>query len=270
MRLLVRCAVSAFLSWIAVCLGALLAGQVAQPGGTDLRALAVENFMAARTLRDNVEARKLMTAALEQDYQRGKRLSIRVRSGRIVAFNYDPASIKSSGDKAFEGQVESLWADLNEQVFATQYERIKFIKFKDDWLADEIEFLKSVPGRRVLPFNVVSEKRGKLAVETVKKFMKDFINRNPTLAIESLTQEFQNRFRSQQELEAFLVGPTDPYYAAYELHTLTQTDPREMEVKLKIYLVSKGKKGAESQEARLVVKEGKTDWNIDQFEFIKS
>jgi hypothetical protein len=269
MRPLIKCAVSAFLSWIAVCLGGLLAGQVTQTGGTDLRALALENFMAARTLRDNVEARKLMTASLEEDYLRSKRLSIRVRSGRIVAFNYDPASIKGSGDRSFEAQAESLWADLNEQIFATQYEKIKFVKLKDDWLADEIEFLRSVPGRRLLPFNVVSEKRGKLAVNTVKKFMKDFINRNPKLAMQSLTQEFQSRFKSQEELETFLAGPTDPYYAAYELHTLTQTDPREMEVKLRIYLVSKGKKGAESQEARLVVKEGKTDWNIDMFEFVK-
>ena len=164
MRPLIKCAVSGLLSLTAVCLGGLLAGQVTQTGGTDLRILALENFMAARTLRDNVEARKLMTAALEEDYLRSKRLSIRVRSGRIVAFNYDPASIKGSGDKSFEAQAESLWADLNEQVFATQYEKIKFIKLKDDWLADEIEFLKSVPGRRLLPFNVVSEKRGKLAV----------------------------------------------------------------------------------------------------------
>lgn len=255
----------------AFCLG--LAGDTgsAQAGGiTDLRALAVENFMAARTLEHNVEARKLMTASLEEDYLRGKRLSIRVRSGRVVAFNFDPASIKGSGDKQFEVEVESLWADLNEQVFATQYERIKFVKVKEDWLADKIEFLRSVPGRRLLPFNVVSEKRGKLAIGVVKKFMKDFISRKPKLAMQSLTQEFQSRFKSQEELEAFLAGPTDPYYAAYELHTLTQKDPKEMEVKLRIYLVSRGKKGAESQEARLIVREGKTDWNIDEFEFIKS
>jgi hypothetical protein len=240
------------------------------PTGKDLRALAVENFMTARTLEHNVEARKLMTASLEEDYLKGKRLSIRVRSGRVVAFNFDPASIKASNDKEFAVEVESLWADLNEQVFATQYESIKFVRLNQDWLADKIEFLRSVPGRRVLPFNVISEKRGKLAINVVKKFMKDFINRNPRLAMLSLTQEFQNRFKSQEELEDFLAGSADPYYAAYELHTLTQKDPREMEVKLRIYRVSRGKKGAESQEARLVVREGKTDWNIDDFEFIKS
>lgn len=270
MRLLIKWAVSAFLGLLVVGVGALPAGPMAQTGGTDLRALSVENFMAARTLPHNVEARKLMTAALEEDYLRGKRLSIRVRSGRVVAFNFDPSSIKASSDKEFEVEVESLWADLNEQVFATQYERISFVKLKDEWLADKIEFIRSVPGRRLLPFNVVSEKRGKLAVGVVKKFMKDFINRNPKSAMQSLTQEFQGRFKSQEELEAFLAGKADPYYAAYELHTLTQKDPKEMEVKLRIYLVSKGKKGAESQEARLIVREGQTDWNIDEFEFVKS
>ena len=237
---------------------------------SDLRALAAENFMASRTLENNVETRKLMTADLEHDYLRGKRLSIRVRSGRVVAFDFDPSSIKASNDNEFSVEVESLWADLNEQIFATQYERIKFIKLKGDWLADKIEFLRSVPGRRLLPFNVVSEKRGKMAIGVAKKFMKDLVSRNPKLAVQSLTQDFQSRFKSQEELEAFLVGPADPYYAAYELHTLTQKDPKEMEVRLKIYLVSKGKKGQGSREARLIVKEGKTDWNIDEVEFIKS
>ncbi len=248
----------------------LLAGNaLAQKSSGDLRALAVEAFMAGRTLPHNVEARKLMTARLEEDYLRGKRLSIRVRSGRVVAFNFDTATIKESGDDAFEVEVESLWADLNEQVFATQYEKLKFVRLKADWLANEIEFLRSAPGRRLLPFNVASEKRGKLAIAVAKKFMKGVINRDHKLALDSLTQDFQSRFASQEELEKYLVGPADPAFAAYELQTLTQKDSKEMEVKLRIYLVSKGKRGASSQEARLVVKEGKTDWNIDEFELVK-
>lgn len=248
----------------------LAANALAQkPDSSDLRALAVEAFMTARTLPHNVEARKLMTDSLEEDYLRGKRLSIRVRSGRVVAFDFGPAAIKGHGDRAFEVEVESLWADLNEQVFATQYEKLKFIKLETEWLANDIEFLRSAPGRRLLPFNVASEKRGKLAIAVAKKFMKGVINRDHRVTLQSLTQNFQSRFASQEELEKYLVGPADPAFAAYELQTLTQKDPKEMEVKLRIYLVSKGKRGASSQEARLVVKEGKTDWNIDEFELVK-
>jgi hypothetical protein len=167
-----------------------------QASTTDLRTSIVEGFMSARTLPHDVEARKLMTASLEENYMHGKRLSIRVRSGRVVAYDFSPSSIKTGDDSEFSAEVESLWADLNEQVFATQYERIKFIKLKNDWLADDIQFLKSVPGRRVLPFNVVSEKRGKFAIAVVKKFMKDFINRQPKSAIQSMTQEFQSRLQS--------------------------------------------------------------------------
>ena len=235
---------------------------------SDLRALVVESFMAARTLPNNVEARKLMTASLEDDYIRGKK-SIRMRSGRVVAFDFKAADIKSPNDKEFSIEVESLWADLNEQIFATVYERIKFIKLKEDWLADDIDFLRSVAHRRVLPFNVVSEKRGKLALAVAKKFMKGVLNRDTQLAMQSLTQDFQSRFKSQQELEAFLKGPADPYFAAYELQALTQKDPKEMEVKLAMISVSKGKRGSKSQDARLVVREGKTDWNIDEFELVK-
>jgi hypothetical protein len=235
---------------------------------SDLRSSVVEGFMAARTLADNVEARKLMTASLEEDYTRGKR-SIRMRSGRVVAFDFKAADIKSPNDKEFNVEVESLWADLNEQIFATVHERLKFIKLKEDWLANDIEFLRSEPRRRVLPFNVVSEKRGKAALDVSKKFMKAVLNRNPQLAMQSLTQDFQSRFKSQEELEAFLKGPSDPYFTAYELQTLTQKDPKEMEVKLTMISVSKGRRGSKSQEARLVVREGKTDWNIDDFEMVK-
>ena len=195
--------------------------------------------MAARTLPNNVEARKLMTASLEEDYIRGKK-SIRMRSGRVVAFDFKAADIKSPNDKEFSVEVESLWADLNEQIFATVYERLKFIKLKEDWLANDIDFLRSEPRRRVLPFNVVSEKRGKLAMAVAKKFMKGVLNRDPQLAMQSLTQDFQSRFKSQEELETFLKGPADPYFAAYELQTLTQKDPKEMEVKLAMISVSKG------------------------------
>lgn len=254
------------------CIGTLMILQppaLAQSSsGSDLRALVVESFMAARTLPHNVEARKLMTASLEEDYSRGKK-SIRMRSGRVVAFDFKAADIKSPNDKEFSVEVESLWADLNELIFATVYERLKFIKLKEDWLADDIDFLRSEPRRRVLPFNVVSEKRGKLAMAVAKKFMKGVLNRDPQVAMQSLTQDFQSRFKSQEELEAFLKGPSDPYFTAYELQTLTQKDPKEMEVKLAMISVSKGKRGSKSQDARLVVREGKTDWNIDEFELVK-
>ena len=236
--------------------------------GSDLRAVVVESFMAARTLPSNVEARKLMTASLEEDYIRGKK-SIRIRSGRVVAFDFNAADIKAPSDKEFAVEVQSVWADLNEQVFATVYERLKFIKLKEDWLANDIDFIRSEPRRRVLPFNVVSEKRGKLALAVAKKFMKGVLNRDVQLAMQSLTQDFQSRFKSQEELEAFLKGPDDPHFAAYELQTLTQKDPKEMEVKLAMITVSTGKRGSKSQDARLVVREGKTDWNIDEFELVK-
>lgn len=241
---------------------------LAQNPGSDLRALAVEGFMTARTLPHNVEARKLMTASLEEDYLRGKKF-IRVRSGRVVAFDFNAASIKASNDKEFNVEVESLWADLNELIYATVYERLKFIKLKEDWLVNDIDFLRSEPRRRVLPFNVVSEKRGKIALAVAKKFMKGVLNRDTQLAMQSLTQSFQGRFKSQEELETYLKGPSDPYFTAYELQTLTQIDPKEMEVKLAIVNVSKGKRGFTSQDARLVVREGKTDWNIDEFELVK-
>ena len=232
----------------------------------DLRAAVIEAFMAARTLEHDVEARKLMTAHLEHDYLHKKRLSIRVRSGRVIAFDFDPTRIVQSNEREFQLDVESIWADLNEQVFATQFERLKFVKVKNEWLADKIEFIRSVPGKKLLPFNVESDKRAKLALAVIQKFMKAVVNRNPKAAIQFTTQEFQTNTGGQGQLEQFLVGPADPHFTAYDLRSLIQKDRKEFEIKAGLYLVHKGKKGVEIVEARLIARQGKTDWNIDDFQ----
>jgi hypothetical protein len=236
----------------------------------DLKSAVVEAFMAARTLEHNVEARKLMTADLEHDYLHKKRLSIRVRSGRVVAFNFDPAKIVQSGDKEFSVEVESVWADLNEKVFATQYERIKFLKVKNEWLANDIDFIKTVPGKPLLPFNVESDKRAELALAVVRSFMKAVVNNHLNTAIQHTTQEFQTNVGGKDKLEQLLTGPVEPHYSAYDLRTFTQKDRKEIEMKVGIYLVHRGKKGVIINEARLTLRQGKTEWNIDDFQLEKT
>ena len=246
-----------------------LATAASEKKGNDPQSAAVDLFFQARTLESDVEARKLMTAHLENQYLHNKRLSVRVKSGRLVAYNFEPSSISNSGEKEFRIEVESLWADLNEIVYATQVEKIKFVKVKDEWLADEIDFIKTVPRPRVLPFNVASEKRGKEALSVAKLFMKSLINRNAKQVSLRLTQDFQSRFSSAEEMEKYLFGPSEPHFVAYEPNTLTQREPGEMEVKVRIFQVTQGKRGSGSQEAKLTVREGRTDWNVSEFEFLQ-
>ena len=139
-------------------------------------------------------------------------------------------------------------------------------------LSELVEVADYADGDVVVPEGAKDDKlrivlSGALAV--AKKFIKGVLNRDPRMAMLSLTQDFQSRFKSQEELESFLKGPTDPYYSAYELQTLTQKDPKEMEVKLTLVSVSKGKRGSKRQGARLLVREGKTDWNVDEFELVR-
>jgi len=232
----------------------------------DLKGTVVEAFMAARTIENDVEARKLMTAGLEHDYTHKKRLSIRVRSGRLVSFDFDPARITQSGNKTFSIEVESIWADLNEQVFATQYERLKFVKVRNEWLADEIEFIRSVPGKKLLPFNVESDKRAQFALAVVKKFLKEVANRQPRTATQFTTQEFQTNVGGQEKLEQLLTGPVEPHYTAFDLRTFTQKDKKEIEMKVGLYLVRTGRKGTLVAEARLILRQGKSEWNVDDFQ----
>jgi hypothetical protein len=246
-----------------LCLGSLLS---LENTPFDLKAAVVEAFMSARTLEHNVEARKLMTADLEHAYLHKKRLSIRVRTGRVVAFNFDASKIVPSGDKEFSLEVESIWADLNEKVFATQYERIKFLKVKDEWLANDIDFIRSVPGKPLLPFNVESDKRAQLALATARNFMKAVVNHDLRTAIQHTTQEFQTNVGGKEKLEQLLTGPAEPHYTAYDLRTFTQKDKKEIEMKVGIYLVHQGKRGVIVNEARLTLRQGKTEWNIDDFQ----
>ncbi|MEW5975555.1 MAG: hypothetical protein AB1898_07085 [Acidobacteriota bacterium] len=241
-----------------------------QDGSSDLRVSAVEAFMSARTLNHNVEARKLMTASLENEYLKSKRLSVRVRSGRVVAFTFDLKSLTVSGDDEFQVTVESLWADLNEQVSATQVEKLKFVKFRNEWLADKIEFVKSIPGDKVAPFNIESEKRARFALNAAKKFMRALVNRDSKAVIQNTTQDFQGRFKDSAEMERVLFGPTDPYYSAYDVRALTQKAMGEVEIRVRLYQVERGRQGFKTVEATLMTKEGKTDWNVDSFQMTET
>ena len=230
----------------------------------------VKAFMAARTLRHNVEARKLMTAGLEKRYLRGKRLSIRVRSGRVAAFNFSPAAIFPLGDDKFQVSVESTWVDLNNQVSSRVNEQIRFVKVMGAWLADEIKFLRSDPRRPIMPFNVASEKRAKFAMMVAKRFMRHLVDRNLEAATQLLTQGFQSRFENQRVMSEFLLGSEDPAYAAFEVTSLVQTERGRMTMGTTLFLVTSGQTGFERLEASLILKRGSLDWVVDGVEFKES
>ncbi len=230
----------------------------------------VKAFMAARTLRHNVEARKLMTAGLEKRYLRGKRLSIRVRSGRIAAFNFSPAAIFPLGKDKFQVSVESTWVDLNNQVSSRVNEQIRFVKIRGAWLAEEIKFLRSDPRRPIMPFNVASEKRAKFAMMVAKRFMRHLIDRNVEAASQLLTQRFQSRFENQGVMSEFLLGSEDPAYVAFEVTSLVQTEPDRMRMGTTIYLAASGETGFERLDASLILHRGSLDWVVDDVEFKES
>ena len=230
----------------------------------------VKAFMAARTLRHNVEARKLMTAGLEKRYLRGKRLSIRVRSGRIAAFNFSPAAIFPLGKDKFQVSVESTWVDLNNQVSSRVNEQIRFVKIRGDWLAEDIKFLRSDPRRPIMPFNVASEKRAKFAMMVAKRFMRHLIDRNVEAASQLLTQGFQSRFQNQGVMSEFLLGSEEPAYVAFEVTSLVQTEPDRMRMGTTIYLAASGETGFERLEASVILHRGSLDWVVDEVEFKES
>ena len=230
----------------------------------------VKAFMAARTLRHNVEARKLMTAGLEKRYLRGKRLSIRVRSGRVAAFDFSPAAIFPLGKDKFQVSVESTWVDLNNQVSSRVNEQIRFVKIRGDWLAEDIKFLRSDPRRPIMPFNVASEKRAKFAMMVAKRFMRHLIDRNVEAASRLLTQGFQSRFENQGVMSEFLLGSKDPAYVAFEVTSLVQTEPDRMRMGTTIYLAASGETGFERLDASLILHRGSLDWVVDEVEFKES
>ena len=254
------------------CLGIALAWMSAVPalpqGSPDTSKVGVvKAFMAARTLRHNVEARKLMTAGLEKRYLRGKRLSIRVRSGRIAAFNFSPAAIFPLGKDKFQVSVESTWVDLNNQVSSRVNEQIRFVKIRGEWLAEDIKFLRSDPRRPIMPFNVASEKRAKFAMMVAKRFMRHLIDRNVQAASQLLTQGFQSRFHNQGVMSEYLLGSEDPAYVAFEVTSLVQTEPDRMTMGTVIYLAASGETGFDRLEASLILHRGSLDWVVDGVEF---
>lgn len=233
----------------------------------NLQLVAVKTFMSSRTLRHDVEARKLMTARLEKKYLQDKRLSIRVRSGRIATFSFNPSSIFRFSTGGFQVTVESIWVDLNNQVSSTVHEQIRFLVIEGVMLADDIKWLKSVPRRPVLPFNVVSEKQAKFAMRIGKKFMRYLVNRNIQKVIDLLTQEFQVQFESQETMKAFLLGSKNPAYVGFEVTSLVQTEERQMTMGTAIYLTRLGEMGYQKLNALLTLRRGTFEWIVDDLEF---
>jgi hypothetical protein len=225
-------------------------------------AAAVEAFMNARLLEHNVAARNLMTANLENAYLRSKKLSVRVKSGRIVTYDFDPAKITHSGEKEFNAEITSLWADLNEQVFETQREKIKFLMLRGEWLADEIELLKKDPLPGLPPVDLEVAKQMKYAATVAKKFAKAIINRNPASIVQLTSQEFQARYKSPEELIAHLCSGENPRYSAFDVRNYQVKDPQEISFQVRFYRITQGKRGGELVEAEIVTKEGSLDWSV--------
>lgn len=242
--------------------------RAAETGLDDAKVAATNAFMAARTLTDNVEARKLMTADLEKNYLKGKSLSTRMRSGRVVAFDFNPAQIRSSGDRGFQVEVSCIWADLNELAYETQYERLKFVKVKSDWLADDIDLVRKVPFSGLPQLSLEDQKSVKAALAVAKKFSKALVNRNPKLVSQYVSEEYQNQFRGSEAWETFIAGRSAPRYAAYDLRDFSPKGTGEVEVKIGLYQVEWGKRGFTVVEARLFLQEGKADWLVDDFQLI--
>jgi len=229
------------------------------------RTAAVDVFMNARLLEHNVAARNLMTANLENAYLRNKKLSVRVKSGRIVSYDFDPERMITSGEKEFGAEVTSVWADLNEQVFETQRERIKFLALRGEWFADEIDLLKKEPIPGLPPMDLENAKQIKFAVAVAKKFAKAIINRNYPLILQLTSQEYQARFKNQDEMMGFLCSGENPRYSAVDVRNYRVKDPREISFQLGFYRVAKGKRGCEVAEVEVVTKEGSLDWNVVEF-----
>jgi hypothetical protein len=241
-----------------------------QQNASDSKATAVDAFMNARMLEHNVSARNLMTARLENNYLRGKKLSVRVKAGRIISYNFDPSTLGAGDRKEFEVEVQSTWADLNEQVFDTQQEKIKFIWLKNEWMADSIDLLNKVPTPGLPPMDLENAKRVKFAVAMAKKFAKAIINRNISSLLQVTSQEYQKRFSNAQNMIDTLGSRQPLTYSAFGLKDYSVRNPEQINFTLVFYQVAKGRRGHTLVEARVTTRQGSLDWEVEECQFNRS
>jgi hypothetical protein len=238
---------------------------LAEDNAAALKTKVVEAFMSARMLENNVAARNLMTANLEDAYLHNKKLSVRVRSGRIAAFDFDPASIETPNNKEFRITVRSVWADLNEQVYEMETERLKFISLNNEWLADSIDFLKKIPIPGPPPLQMEDVKRFKMAATTAKKFSKAIVNQDGGQIMELTSQKFHNQFISVQALLVPLLNSPDLYCSAYDWRDYKLITPRQIEFKVGFYMARKGGSGFTEVEAIILTEEGASGYTVSSF-----
>lgn len=245
-------------------------GLFSQENTPDSKATAVDAFMTARMLEHNVTARNLMTARLESDYLRGKKLSVRVKAGRIISYNFDPSTLSAGDSKKFEVEVQSTWADLNEQVYDIQREKIEFIGLKNEWMADNIDLLKKEPVPGLPPMELENAKRVKFAVAVAKKFAKAIINRNISSLLQATAQEYQKRFSNAQNMIDALGSRQNLTYGAFGLKDFSVKNAGQIDFTMVFYQVAKGQRGHTLVEARVTTRQGSLDWEVEECQFNRS
>jgi hypothetical protein len=253
--------------WLAFLFCGLSPLLFSQQNVIDSKIATVDAFMNARMLEHNVAARNLMTARLENDYLRGKKLSVRIKSGRIISYDFDPSSLKPEEGQEFEIVVSTTCADLNEQVYGTQREKIKFTRLNNEWMADDINLIQKEPVPGLPPMDLENAKRIKFAVSVAKKFAKAVIKRDAPSLLQVTTQEYQRRFSNSQSMIDTLGSPRDFTYNAFGLKGYSVKNPEQIDFTMIYYQVSKGKRGHTLIEARVTTHQGSLDWLVEDCQF---
>lgn len=191
---------------------------------SDSRAQAVKDFMWGRIRANDVDEYRYMTDHLKDAFLHKRKFKIPHESSRLISFRFDPATIEDKGAKRFEVDVVGTWVNLNDHLIGDIAERDTFEQTPGGWRADAIKFgkEKATPLAAVEGFGSPKDYRDPLRV--LKIVLRAWVDRDPNTATRYTSVDFEQGFKSRQDLQQLFIGKSSPVHIAYAIRRIASTD----------------------------------------------
>jgi hypothetical protein len=242
----------------------IVSASVTRSAAEDLRIKALNDFLWTRTQANNVIEFTYMTDRLKDYYGGNKKVKIRRESSVLLSFRYDPNTIEAKdGDKSFEVDVVGIWKNLNDHLIGEVDERDTFIETPRGWLADKIKFGAERPTAKATVEGFEAAKEYREALRILKIVMRAWADRDGDTAIQHISINLGQQFRSPDELRQIFVGLSNPHHVAYAIRRISSAGRNKVEFDVDIYEMVAGDPRLISSKVIVGVKRFDSAWLVD-------
>lgn len=241
----------------------VLPGSSLLKGQSDSRAQAVHDFMWGRIQANGVDEYQYMTDHLKNEFLHKRKFKIPHESSRLISFQFNPAAIEDKGGKRFEVNLVGTWVNLNDHLIGDISERDTFEQTPSGWRADALKFGKEEPTPLAVVEGFGSPKDYRDPLRVLKNVLRAWADRDPAAATKYTSIDFEQGFKSRQELQQLFAGNSSPRHVAYAIRRIASTDRDYVVFEADLYERADPAPRLTSSRVRIHVKKFESAWLVD-------